>query len=296
MYQVNSSLMYTTSYQANIGSLPVIAEDVDLIVMDKLCHVSLYNAVKLSGRPFHVYQHNNISKLTDIVEKQSGKKILMVSDGVFSADGDFCDIAALCELKERHPGIIVYIDDAHGVGALGENGCGLVEACGCLGKVDVIIGTMSKSFGSTGGFCIIKEDAMTQKVRYKSATYNASRAVSPGVAAVSCMALEINKREGKNRRAALAELIDYAHRRLEPTPVNKLHSVSAVIPIVFEKAAQAAAVNNYLLQKNIMVSLFVAPYVEKNKLRLRITLTSNHTKEDVDILVEALEKAIFGIG
>ncbi|EMW5167379.1 MULTISPECIES: aminotransferase class I/II-fold pyridoxal phosphate-dependent enzyme [Raoultella] len=295
MYQVNSSLMYTTSYQANIGALPIISEDVDLIVMDKLCHVSLYDAVKLSNRPFRVYQHGNISKLTDIVKNNPRKKILVVSDGLFSADGDFCDVAALCELKERYPGIVLYIDDAHGVGAFGENGCGLVEASGCMGKVDVIIGTMSKSFGSTGGFCIIKDDALAQKVRYKSATYNASRAVSPGVAAASCMALEINQREGKIRRAELAELVNYAHHRLEQTPVNKMYSVSAVIPVIFEKAGQAAAVNDYLLQNNIMTSLFVPPYVEQNKSRLRITLTRNHTKEDIDLLAEALEQAIFRI-
>ncbi|MCT2386079.1 aminotransferase class I/II-fold pyridoxal phosphate-dependent enzyme [Erwinia pyrifoliae] len=295
MYSVNHALMYTTSYQANIGTLPVIAEEVDLIVMDKLCHVSLYGAIKLSGKPFRVYQHNNILKLTDIVKNNLGKKILIVSDGVFSADGDFCDVAALCDLKARWPGIILYIDDAHGVGALGETGCGLVEASGCLGKVDVIIGTMSKSFGSTGGFCIIKDDTLAQKVKFKSATYNASRAVSPGVAAASCMALEINKQEGKARRAQLAELINYAHRRLEQTKVNKQYSVSAVIPVIFEKAEQAAAVNDYLRQKKIMASLFVPPYVEKNKSRLRITLTSNHTFEDIDLLVEALEKAISNI-
>lgn len=292
MYSVNYSLMYTTSYQANIGALPIIAEDVDLIVMDKLCHVSLYDAVKLSGKPFRVYQHNNISKLTDILKNNVGEKILIVSDGVFSADGDFCDVPALCELKNRWPDILIYIDDAHGVGALGENGCGLVEASGCLGKVDVIIGTMSKSFGSTGGFCVILDDVLAQKVKYKSATYNASRAVSPGVAAASCMALEINKHEGRTRRAQLAELIDYAHQRLARTKVNKQHSVSAVIPVIFEKAEQAAAVNDYLLRRNIMASLFVPPYVEKNKSRLRITLTSNHTKEDIDLLVDSLEWAI----
>ena len=171
----------------------------------------------------------------------------------------------------------------------------MVEASGCLGKVDVIIGTMSKSFGSTGGFCIIKDDALAKKVRYKSATYNASRAVSPGVAAASCMALEINQREGKVRRAELAELVDYAHHRMEQISVNKQYSVSAVIPVIFESAAQAAAVNDYLLQKNIMTSLFVPPYVEKSKSRLRITLTRNHTKEDIDILTESLEQAIFRI-
>ncbi|MEI2266233.1 aminotransferase class I/II-fold pyridoxal phosphate-dependent enzyme [Erwinia sp. CGal63] len=292
MFGVNQALMYTTSYQANIGALPVIAQEVDLIVMDKLCHVSLYDAVKLSGKPFRVYQHNNIARLADIINNNPGKKILVVSDGVFSADGDFCDVAALCELKADNPNLILYIDDAHGVGALGAEGCGLVEASGCLGKVDVIIGTMSKSFGSTGGFCIIKDDELAQKVKYKSPTYNASRAVSPGVAAASCMALELNKREGKSRRAQLAELIDYAHRRLEQTSVNKQYSVSAVIPIIFEKAEQAAAVNAFLLQKNIMASLFVPPYVERNKSRLRVTLTSNHTNEDIDLLVDALEKAM----
>ncbi|CDG90187.1 aminotransferase class I/II-fold pyridoxal phosphate-dependent enzyme [Xenorhabdus bovienii] len=292
LFQVNHALMYTTSYQANIGALPVIAEDIELIIMDKLCHVSLYDAVKLSGKPFRVYQHNNMKKLADIIKNNMGKRILIVSDGVFSADGDFCNIPELCKLKSIYSDIMLYIDDAHGVGTLGENGCGLVEVSGCLGEVDIIIGTMSKSFGSTGGFCIIRDDILAQKVKYKSSTYNASRSVSPGVAAASCTALQINQWEGKARRAKLVELVTYAHQRLEGTRVNKQLSVSAVIPVIFETVEQAIAVNSYLLRHNIMVSLFVPPYVEKNKSRLRITIIYHHTKEDIDTLVTVLDNAI----
>jgi 7-keto-8-aminopelargonate synthetase-like enzyme len=292
MYKSENALMYTTSYQANIGVLPVVAQDVDFIIMDKLCHVSLYDAAKISGKPIRVYQHKNIERLKSILHCYNDKKILLVSDGVFSADGDFCDVQGLCDLKLIHSNLTIYIDDAHGVGALGETGCGLVEECGCLGKVDVIIGTMSKSFGSTGGFCIFKDDALAQKVKYKSSTYNASRSVSPGVAAASCMALELNRKEGGIRRSQLKKLVDYAHKKLESANINKKDSVSAVIPILFKKAEQAAAVNDYLINKNILVSLFVPPYVENNKSRLRITLTSNHTFEDIDYLVENLHEAI----
>ncbi len=295
LFNISIALMYTTSYQANIGVLPVIAQNIDLIVMDKLCHVSLYDAVKLSNKPFRVYQHNNITRLTEIIKNNFNKNILIVSDGVFSADGDYCDIRALCHLKSIYPNLTIYIDDAHGVGTLGENGCGLVEAMGCLNDVDIIIGTMSKSFGSTGGFCIIKDAELAQQVRFKSTTYNASRAVSPGVAAASCMSLEINKQEGKNRRKKLSELVEYAHKKLCQININKLLSNSVIIPVIFNTVEKSSQINNILLNNDIMVSLFVPPYVDKKKSRLRMTLTYNHTRQDIDTLVDVLSRAISAI-
>ena len=292
LYDDRTTLMFTTSYQANIGVLPVLAQDFDLILMDKLSHVSLYDAVKLSGKKFRVYSHNNMSLLANLVKKNAGQRILIVTDGVFSADGDFADLPAICQLKQQYPLIKLYVDDAHGVGMLGKTGQGLVQHFNCLEQVDFVIGTMSKAFGSTGGFVSFADPQLAKNVRYRSATYNASRAVSPGVAAASCMSLEINNEEGDHRRKYLAELSKYAHSQLTTIDINTLSSDSAVIPVVFSDPLVASKVNHLLLGQGILGSLFVPPFVENLKSRIRLCLTFNHTKSDIDRLLEALTTAI----
>jgi putative 8-amino-7-oxononanoate synthase/2-amino-3-ketobutyrate coenzyme A ligase len=288
IYGVQEGIIYTTSYQANIGVIPVIAQDVDIIVMDKLCHVSLYNAVNISKKSFRVYPHNNLKVLENIIKNNNDKTILIISDGVFSADGDFCDIKGLVKLKETYKNIYLYIDDAHGVGALGKNGLGIIEEENCIDSVDILVGTMSKSYGSTGGFCIVRDSVLAKKIKLNSSTYNASRAVSPGVAAASYMALNIIEREGNKRRSKLNDLVNYAHKKIEKLGINKLNSKSYVIPIVFDSPEKAIEANNHLITSGILSSLFIPPYVEKNKTRLRITISYNHLKKDIDKLCQEL--------
>lgn len=296
LYENRTSLMFTTSYQANIGVLSLVAQEYDLILIDKLAHISLYDAVKLSGKKFRVYTHNNVEVVNKIVESNIGMNILIVTDGVFSADGDFANLTALCKIKHQHPNVKLYVDDAHGVGMLGNKGQGLVEHYNCLDDVDFLIGTMSKAFGSTGGFVNFKNPQLAESIRFRCSTYNASRAVSPGVAAASCMALNINKEEGDSRRQYLKELVEYTHDALSLLNINTLHSKSAVIPIVFSDPLIASRVNHLLMEQGVLGSLFIPPYVERLKSRVRLCLNFNHTKSDIDKLLHVLELAIAVIG
>ncbi len=292
LYAGRTSLMFTTSYQANFGVIPLAAERADLILLDKLSHVSIWDGVKLSGCPFRAYSHADIEMLEQLVQLNQDKKILIITDGVFSADGDIADLGRIVRLKRFHPGLEIYIDDAHGVGMLGGSGQGACEAAGVVSEIDYIVGTMSKAFGSSGGFVVFKDEAFAERVRFRCPTYNASRSVSPGVASASCTALEINASEGGARRAQLAELTRYTHEQIESLGVDKLHSRTAVIPVVFKDPMEAARVNAELVGKGIMGSLFVPPFVPNHQSRIRLCLTYNHTMADVDYCIDSLRKII----
>ncbi|WP_260958572.1 aminotransferase class I/II-fold pyridoxal phosphate-dependent enzyme [Pseudomonas citri] len=292
LYTGRTALMFTTSYQANFGVIPLAAERADLILLDKLSHVSIWDGVKLSGSPFRAYSHANVEMLEQLVLLNLDKKILIVTDGVFSADGDVADLEKITRLKQLHPALEIYIDDAHGVGMLGNSGQGACEAAGVLSDIDYIVGTMSKAFGSSGGFVVFKDEEFAEKVRFRCPTYNASRSVSPGVASASCTALEINAAEGSVRRAGLAELTRYTHEQIDALGVDKLYSKTAVIPVVFKDPMEAARVNAGLVEKGIMGSLFVPPFVPKHQSRIRLCLTYNHTRSDVDYCIDALRQVI----
>ncbi len=287
-----TTLMFTTSYQANFGVIPLAAERADLILLDKLSHVSIWDGVKLSGCPFRAYSHADVEMLGQLVQLNQDKKILIISDGVFSADGDVADLAAIVALKQVHPQLEIYIDDAHGVGMLGDSGQGACESAGVVAQVDYIVGTMSKAFGSSGGFVVFKDDEFAERVRFRCPTYNASRSVSPGVASASCTALEINATQGAERRQALAELTRYTHEQLSTLGVDKLSSRTAVIPVVFKDPMEAARVNAELVKQGIMGSLFVPPFVPNHQSRIRLCLTYNHTVADVDYCITALRSVI----
>lgn len=286
LFNSRKSLMFTTSFQVNTGVIPIISQRYDLIVMDKLSHVSLYNGVQASGKKFIIFPHKNIEILNKIIITNKGKEILLITDGVFSADGDFADLSLLSDLKKNNPNVSLYVDDAHGVGMLGDRGQGLAEETNSLNNIDFLVGTMSKAFGSTGGFISFLNDDIYDIIRHVCPTYNASRAVSPGVAAASCMSLELNKREGASRRKSLLRLSKYAHSKFKFHNINILKSESAVIPLVFKDPVQAAKVNSLLFEKGILGSLFVPPYVERLKSRIRLNLTYNHLQSDVDMLIE----------
>lgn len=292
LYAGRVSLMFTTSYQANFGVIPLAAERADLILLDKLSHVSIWDGVKLSGCPFRAYSHANVEMLEQLVRLNQDKKILIITDGVFSADGDVADLGKIARLKQIHPNLEIYIDDAHGVGMLGESGQGACESAGVVSEIDYIVGTMSKAFGSSGGFVVFKDEALAERVRFRCPTYNASRSVSPGVASASCTALEINAAEGAARRLKLAELTRYAHGQIDSLGVDKLYSKTAVIPVVFKDPMEAARVNAELVDRGIMGSLFVPPFVPKHQSRIRLCLTYNHTTADVDYCIDALRRII----
>lgn len=289
MFEGYHALMFTTSFLANLGAIPMIVGHKDVIIMDKLSHSCLIQGALLSKAKIRVYKHNDMEDLEQILreyENTDTKKVVL-TDGVFSADGDLANLASLVSLCERY-NAISYVDDAHGVGILGDNGCGLAEHCGVLGRVDFISGTMSKSFGSTGGFLLIKDQSTYNLIRHTCHCYTGSRAVSPGVVAASLESLEINKTEGVMRRKKAASLAGLMISELTKNKFNILHTETPIVPIVFGGVATTGRIAKELMDKGFLASHFLPPFVEHNKARLRVGVTYNHTEEDVISFIHCL--------
>jgi 7-keto-8-aminopelargonate synthetase-like enzyme len=283
------SLMFTTSYLASLGAIQCIVGRGDLVAIDKLSHSSLFQAAQLSHASMRVFQHSDMQSLEAILRRHKAGRKLVVSDGVFSVDGDIAPVAVLSELCARH-GALLYIDDAHGVGMLGDTGKGVIEESNCL--PDFLLGTMSKAFGSSGGFLLIRNEETHRAMRHFCPTYASSRASAPGVVGASICALGLNELEGRERRNHLLSLSRRFAKRLRDSGVDVGDTSTPIIPISFNDPCKATRVAKQLLDCGILTAPFIPPFVPKGWSRLRISVTWHHSLSDVEEVAEAIIKAL----
>lgn len=282
------AVLYTAGYLANLGTLTALAGKKDLIVMDKLCHASLIDGAKLSGAEVRVFPHKNYTRCEELIEKarEGGKKIL-VSDTVFSMDGDLADIARLISLKKKH-GAFLVLDDAHGAGVMGPTGRGATE--GFEHEIDIITGTLSKAAGCLGGFAAASGPIADYLINF-SRPFIFATSMPPALCAAALEALEIMEREPKWRRK-LWENIETVRGLLKKAGFSLPIERSPILPIVIGAEAAAVKVAESLLTQGLLVPAVRTPTVAKGKARLRVTICAAHEKEDLSRLSMALEKAI----
>lgn len=289
MFKGYKALMFTTSFLGNAGAIPMIVDKNDVVIADKLSHSSVFHGIMMSEATVRIYKHNDMNNLEALLKSYANKnhKILIATDGVFSADGDIAKLDEIVYLAEKY-GAEIYVDDAHGVGTIGTQGKGAVEAFGLLGRVDYILGTMSKAFGSTGGFLVMKDEYLYEKMRHLCPPYISSRSVSPGVAAASLKSLEINDEEGMLRREKLHKNFTELAALLRKNGYNIGATTTPIIPVIFKEMLITGSLSKGLMDRNIIVSHFPPPYVEKNKSRLRLGITVDHISKDFEALVNEL--------
>lgn len=291
MYNGYNALMFTTSFLGNAGAISMIVGKDDIVLADKLCHSSLIHGIIVSGAKLRVYRHNDMNNLENLLKDYNiqNKKVLIVTDGVFSADGDSANLKDIVLLSEKYNAKI-YVDDAHGVGVLGEKGLGLVESHDVLGRVDYILGTMSKAFGSSGGFLMVKDNLDYEIMKHLCSTYITSRSSSPGVVAASLKSLEINDREGLMRRKKVMDLSNKMTNLLRKQGLNLANTTTPIIPVIFRDKIYTGNLCKELINSGFLVSHFPPPYVEKNKSRLRIGMTYNHLESDINSFSSILKE------
>ncbi len=282
------AVLYTAGYLANLGTLTALAGKKDLIVMDKLCHASLIDGAKLSGAEVRVFPHKNYSRCEELLGKaaEGGKKIL-VSDTVFSMDGDRADIPWLIDLKKKY-GAILVLDDAHGTGVMGASGRGATE--GFEKEIDVITGTLSKAAGCLGGFAAAAGAAADYLVNF-SRPFIFATSMPPALCAAACEALNIMETE-PGLRKKLWENIETLRELLKKTGFSLPAEKSPIIPIVIGAEDLALKAAEVLLERGILIPAVRTPSVAKGKARLRVTLSAAHEKEDLMELSAALQKAV----
>jgi 8-amino-7-oxononanoate synthase len=283
------ALLFSTGYMANLGVISALVGRGDSVLEDRLNHASLLDGGLLSAARFQRYQHNQLDDLQARLAASKGKA-LIVSDGVFSMDGDLALLPDLANLAEQH-GAGLLIDDAHGFGVLGANGGGVVEHFGLSQQqVPILMGTLGKAFGTFGAF-IAGSDALIEYLIQKARTYVFTTAMPAAVAEATRVSLRLLRQEAW-RRQHLQALISRFRAGAEQQGLQLMDSATAIQPIILGDSETALLASERLLAQGFWVSAIRPPTVPAGTARLRITFSSLHTEQQVDTLLEALPKAL----
>jgi 8-amino-7-oxononanoate synthase len=283
-------LSFSTGYMANLGVLSAMADmakgDITFF-SDALNHASLIDGIRLTREPCQVYRHADVADLSEkLLTCQSTSKVV-VTDGVFSMDGDIAPLQNLLRLCEQH-GAWLLVDDAHGFGVLGDSGAGVLQHFNLRSEQLIYMGTLGKAAGVSGAFIAAHENFIEWMVQ-RSRPYIYTTASAPALAHALLTSLRlIRADEGRRRRAHLQNLIQQLTTAPVPSGWTRMHSTTAIQPLVIGSNEQVLRASADLKAQGIWISAIRAPTVPVNTARLRITLSASHTTEDVDRLVRAL--------
>ncbi len=282
-----AAILFPSGYAANVGTISAFAAAGDVIFSDRLNHASLVDGCRLSGARIHVYEHLDLEDLSDALCKAGDfRRRLIVTDSVFSMDGDAAPLNRLCDLAEQHDALLI-VDEAHATGLFGENGRGLAEALGVEDRVDVRIGTLSKALGSLGGF-VSGSQVLVDWLWNKARTQTFSTALPPPACAAASAALDIVEAEPWRREHVL-ELAGRLRGHLESAGLPLVpHGVGPILPVVLNDSRTVITAADELEQRGYLVAAIRPPSVPDGSARLRITINCAHSAEDIDRLAETL--------
>ena len=271
---------------ANLGAVTALAGQGDTVLEDRLNHASLLDAGLLSGARFNRYLHNDALSLAARLEKANGNT-LVVTDGVFSMDGDLADLPALAR-QARAKGAWLMVDDAHGFGPLGANGGGIVEHFGLgVDDVPVLVGTLGKAFGTSGAFVAGSEELIESLIQF-ARPYIYTTSQPPALACATLKSLELLRTEHW-RREHLNQLIGQFRRGAEQIGLQLMESFTPIQPIMIGDSGRAIRLSQMLRMRGLMVTAIRPPTVPAGSARLRVTLSAAHTQAQVQLLLNALD-------
>ena len=287
-------LLFSSGYMANVGVLTALANKKDYVFEDKLNHASLIDGGLFSGADFKRYPHLNIEKLIDALKnKQKSENTFIVSDGVFSMDGDCAELPRLIEVATNYNAQLM-LDDAHGFGVLGNNGGGLVEYyrnCGHIineKNLPILIGTLGKSFGTQGAFVAGSEELIESLIQY-CRPYIYTTAMAPAIAVATRASLKLIQK-GNWRREKLQILIKSFRSRCKELGFTLTNSMTPIQGLIFGDAKMSLEASQILENDGVFVTAIRPPTVPQGTARLRVTFSANHTQAQLELLLTALEK------
>jgi glycine C-acetyltransferase len=289
----DSSLVYQTGFAANAGLIPQLAGKEDLIISDELNHGSIIDGVRLSHAERAVYKHTGVQDLRRVLEEAekhqpSYRRILIITDGVFSMDGDITPLDQIAKAGAEH-GAMVYVDDAHGEGVLGEGGRGIVSHFKLdRDKVQVEMGTFSKAFGVVGGHVSGSKD-LTNFAYNKSRTWTLSGSHPPAVAAACIAAIDVLESEPQHVRT-LWDHTRYFKKAMKELGFNIGSSETPITPVIVGESGIAKKLSSRLFEEGILALPIVFPMVARDKARIRTIMNAALTRKDLDFAIAAFEK------
>ncbi|MGZ5050335.1 MAG: 8-amino-7-oxononanoate synthase [Methylobacter sp.] len=279
------ALLFSTGYMANIGAISALLGRGDTVLEDRLNHASLLDGGLFSGAKFKRYTHADVAQVNGKLTNADGNK-LIVTDGVFSMDGDFAPLPELADAAKNHQAALM-VDDAHGFGVIGARGGGLVEHFGLKqDDVPVLVGTLGKAFGTFGAF-VAGSDALIETMIQKARTYIYTTALPAAVAEATRASLKIVIDENW-RRDKLKYLSERFRQGAEQIGLPLMPSASAIQPIVVGDSQAAIDISKALLEAGFLISAIRPPTVPQGTARLRVTFSALHEEQHVDRLLDAL--------
>ena len=279
------ALLFSNGYMANMGAVTALAGQGDTVLEDRLNHASLLDAGLLSGARFSRYLHNDAASLASRLEKAVGHT-LVVTDGVFSMDGDVANLPALAR-EARAKGAWLMVDDAHGFGPLGATGGGIVEHFGLSQHdVPVLVGTLGKAFGTSGAF-VAGSEALIESLIQFARPYIYTTSQPPALACATLKSLELLRSEHW-RREHLNALIRQFRAGAQQIGLQLMDSFTPIQPIMIGDSAEAMRLSQQLRERGVLVTAIRPPTVPVGSARLRVTLSAAHTEAQVQLLLNAL--------
>jgi glycine C-acetyltransferase len=292
---VEACVVFQSGFAANAGTVAAVLTPEDHIVSDQLNHASIIDGCRLSKAKIHVFPHKDASAAGRILQElaaQPGRKLL-ISDGVFSMDGDIGPLPALCEVAERH-GAIMMVDDAHASGVLGRDGRGTIDHFGVHGRVQIQVGTLSKAIGVLGGYVCGSRD-LIEYLYHRARPFLFSTSHPPAVAAACLAAIDVLEQEPERIRQ-LWDNTRYFKQGLQRAGFDTGESETPITPVMVGQAAKAHAFSRALFEQGVLAVGIGYPTVPEGKARVRTIVTATHTRAQLDRALEAFDRAAKTLG
>ncbi len=288
-----AALAFSSGYATAIGTLGALLARDDVVVLDKLAHASLIDGARLSGAIVRVFPHNHLGKLESHLkwarDNHPHARVVVVTESVFSMDGDRAPLQSIVEIKDRYAAMLM-LDEAHAVGVLGRNGRGLADRIGYADRVEIQMGTLSKALGASGGY-VCGSRKLIDLLINRARSFIYSTAPPPALAAAATAAVEfLMSDEGEARCARLWENLKLFDKELGDTFARNRPPHSAIVPIILGDEETALEAARWLSEKGFFVPAIRCPTVAKGTARLRITLSASHTSNEIGRLCKALKK------
>jgi 8-amino-7-oxononanoate synthase len=291
-----AAVVFITGFMANVGAIPGIMDSLDgydlpsiknennLIVTDVLSHHSIFAGCRLSKSPTKTYLHKDMNHLEKILKWNREKRKLIITDGVFSMDGDLAPLPEILELSQLYNAMVM-VDDAHATGILGENGSGTAEHFRVEGKVDIQMGTLSKAVGALGGY-VTSSPELIKVLKGRASSFVYSSSLPPEQACGIMTALKIIQ-ETPGLRNSLWKNVRYLKKGLEDMGFDTMNSEAHIIPILIGDEQKCIKASRLLFEKEVLVPAIIWPIVQRGKARIRVSAMATHTEAQIDRALDA---------
>ena len=284
--KMDDAILFSSCFDANGGIFEVLLDANDAVISDSLNHASLIDGIRLCKAQRLRYANSNMADLqAKLIEAQGARFRLVVTDGVFSMDGTYANLSAICDLAEQYDALVM-VDDSHAIGFIGERGAGTPELLGVEGRVHITSGTFGKALGGASGGYITAPQAVIDLLRQRARPYLFSNSLAPGIVTATLEALELLE-QGASLRLQLAENTAYFRRRMAEAGFDIISGEHPIVPVMTGEASVAQQLAGKLMEQGVYVTAFSFPVVPRGLARVRTQMSAAHSRAQLDKAIDA---------